>query len=194
MSSKYWGKEGKYTTELDLITDRLIPSRGEAHNPLAEMVRNINNIMYDLYNNGLCNLDNKMSCIENLVSEVKVRNIVDTFDENGLNIFNEIDGLAEAVRAGEAMSDDDSSICGYCGGSGEVEEDLETESCSECGGSGETSGDVYSEKEENYEYQIKPAVERLFSDKSSDGIDNLIDCVVEYIKRSGDPLIEGALI
>lgn len=50
----YWNDNGKYQKEYQKICT-LIPAEGECKNKNLEIFRCLNNLAYDLYNNGACN-------------------------------------------------------------------------------------------------------------------------------------------
>lgn len=55
-NATYWNSDGKLQVESEILSE-LIPSTGEAEIDVLNLVRTMNNLYYDLYNNGLCNLD-----------------------------------------------------------------------------------------------------------------------------------------
>ena len=54
----YWNNTGKYQTELDELTKK-VPTSGKARELHIDLVRNVQSLVYDHYNNGNCNWDNK---------------------------------------------------------------------------------------------------------------------------------------
>ncbi len=57
MESKYWANKGKYSKEIDeLYRQGIIPMTGKTNDPALEVIRLVNHIGYEIYNNGGCNL------------------------------------------------------------------------------------------------------------------------------------------
>lgn len=53
--SKYWNNQGRYQAEFDRYTEQLMPAEGHADTVAGELVRSVNRIYYDAFNNGFCN-------------------------------------------------------------------------------------------------------------------------------------------
>lgn len=53
--SKYWNNQGRYQAEFDRYTEQLMPASGHADTVAGELVRSVNRIYYDAFNNGFCN-------------------------------------------------------------------------------------------------------------------------------------------
>jgi hypothetical protein len=53
--SKYWNNEGKYNAEWNQLQDQLVPDVGSADTLAGEMIRAVNKLYYDAFNNGFCN-------------------------------------------------------------------------------------------------------------------------------------------
>ena len=51
----YWGSEGKYQSQSDQIAQD-IPAEGHAQNVAVELYRCAQNVYYEIYNNGGCNM------------------------------------------------------------------------------------------------------------------------------------------
>lgn len=58
-AGSYWDKKGDFQEEYNQIRKDFIPSHGEAKNPEAELVRAVERIYYDCYNNGWGNDSSK---------------------------------------------------------------------------------------------------------------------------------------
>jgi hypothetical protein len=57
MESKYWSKKGKYSKEIDKLYDtEIIPFTGETDSSALEVIRLVNMIGYEIYNNGGINM------------------------------------------------------------------------------------------------------------------------------------------
>ena len=56
MKQSYWEGTGKYSKELEELTSELVPSSGKATSVKGEVLRAINRIAYDYYNNGCGNI------------------------------------------------------------------------------------------------------------------------------------------
>jgi hypothetical protein len=53
--SKYWNNEGRYNAEWNQLQDELVPDTGKADCLAGEMIRAVNKLYYDAFNNGFCN-------------------------------------------------------------------------------------------------------------------------------------------
>ena len=53
--SKYWDKAGTYQAEFDELTGTLMPLSGPCDTFAGELVRAVNRLYYDAFNNGFCN-------------------------------------------------------------------------------------------------------------------------------------------
>lgn len=53
--SKYWNNQGRYQAEFDRYTKQLMPASGHADTVAGELVRSVNRIYYDAFNNDFCN-------------------------------------------------------------------------------------------------------------------------------------------
>jgi hypothetical protein len=53
--SKYWNKQGQYQAEFDAMSNELMPVSGAADSLAGELVRAVNRLYYDAFNNGFCN-------------------------------------------------------------------------------------------------------------------------------------------
>jgi len=64
LGKSYWGLNGAYQKEYDVLWDKLVPSAGNAETIHGEMIRCISRFFYEYCNNGNCNaLDReKESC------------------------------------------------------------------------------------------------------------------------------------
>lgn len=57
MKSKYWANKGKYSKEIDELYDTgIIPPTGYADSFVLEVIRLVNKIGYEIYNNGGFNM------------------------------------------------------------------------------------------------------------------------------------------
>jgi hypothetical protein len=57
MKSKYWSNKGKYSKEIDeLYNTEIIPFTGETDSSALEVIRLVNKIGYEIYNNGGINM------------------------------------------------------------------------------------------------------------------------------------------
>ena len=57
MESKYWLNKGKYSKEIDELYDtEIIPFTGETDSSALEVIRLVNKIGYEIYNNGGINM------------------------------------------------------------------------------------------------------------------------------------------
>mgnify|MGYP007077424611 FL=1 len=89
----YWNNQGAYNKEMNGMYEVLVPERGNAETINGELIRAINRLYYDKFNNGNCNvLDVVMEECEECGGSG-----YDMFDEEGIE------------------------DCGYCGGHCEVE-------------------------------------------------------------------------
>jgi hypothetical protein len=55
--NSYWAGRGKYETLKKQLDQKLIPRSGPCLTAGGELLRNMTKLYYDLYNNGMCNLD-----------------------------------------------------------------------------------------------------------------------------------------
>ena len=55
LGKSYWGHDGAYQTEYDVLFDNLVPSSGYAPTIHGEMIRCVSRLFYDFCNNGNCN-------------------------------------------------------------------------------------------------------------------------------------------
>ena len=55
--ASYWHSRGKYQADCERLTAKLIPHIGESLYTHGEVLRSASRLYYDLYNNGLINLD-----------------------------------------------------------------------------------------------------------------------------------------
>ena len=53
----YWNDDGKYQKAYSNLWEKLVPARGEAETVRGELLRAASKLYYDLFNNGLGNLD-----------------------------------------------------------------------------------------------------------------------------------------
>ena len=53
--SKYWNQEGQYQAEFNQLSDELMPRSGKADSLAGEIIRSVNRLYYDAFNNGFCN-------------------------------------------------------------------------------------------------------------------------------------------
>jgi hypothetical protein len=61
LGKSYWGLNGAYQKEYDVLWDKLVPSAGNAETIQGEMIRSVSRLFYDYCNNGNCNaVDMKM--------------------------------------------------------------------------------------------------------------------------------------
>lgn len=63
----YWNGEGLYQNELNKISEN-IPDIGMTNNKYMNLYITANNVYYDVYNNGGCNLDNYEEDIKKYVA------------------------------------------------------------------------------------------------------------------------------
>lgn len=170
---KYWQGQGKYQKELDIITAELIPSYGAADTEEGELCRGLNRFFYDLYNNGLCNLEVLKDVFEDFSEKILKLEL----SEDGRKYAEDIDSLLEFEDDRKNLSDDtiDYETCWTCNGYGEVD----GETCDECCGSGEVEEDIMSEQEEHQEFKINPLIERLT--KNERGATALSDDVLKHL-------------
>lgn len=56
LTMKYWNKNGKHQNLHDELHEKLVPQEGKAATVAGEMLRVLDNVYYDVYNNGGCNL------------------------------------------------------------------------------------------------------------------------------------------
>lgn len=52
---KYWMKKGKHQDRFNTLT-KLVPQEGHSEDQFIELIRVTQNVYYDLYNNGGCNI------------------------------------------------------------------------------------------------------------------------------------------
>jgi hypothetical protein len=57
----YWNSKGKYEKESKELSEKLVPAMGRAKTMHGNLLRCMNNLYYDLYNNGMCNAANHLS-------------------------------------------------------------------------------------------------------------------------------------
>jgi hypothetical protein len=53
--SKYWNNQGRFNAEWEALGVKLMPAMGPAESIGGEMVRAVNKLYYDAFNNGFCN-------------------------------------------------------------------------------------------------------------------------------------------
>jgi hypothetical protein len=73
MESKYWSNKGKYSKEIDeLYNTEIIPLTGETDSSALEVIRLVNKIGYEIYNNGGINMldDREKTGIDNYYQEI----------------------------------------------------------------------------------------------------------------------------
>jgi hypothetical protein len=51
----YWNDKGKYQKEYDLLSEIMIPMRGDSATKQGQLLRAISNFYHERYNNGHCN-------------------------------------------------------------------------------------------------------------------------------------------
>ena len=66
--SKFWNQTHRLSKLNSELFDRLVPSNGEAQTQHGETLRMINRVVYDIFNNGLCN--DKRPEIDHLIASV----------------------------------------------------------------------------------------------------------------------------
>jgi hypothetical protein len=57
MDTTYWASKGKHQKDYNRLWEKLVPESGEAETNHGEILRLVCRFYYDVYNNGLCNID-----------------------------------------------------------------------------------------------------------------------------------------
>lgn len=59
IAKTYWSSKGKYNADYNRLFKKLVPATGKAKSKHGELLRALSKIYYDVYNNGLCNVENQ---------------------------------------------------------------------------------------------------------------------------------------
>ena len=57
LTDTYWSGKGRHQEDYDTLFKQLVPAQGKCETTRGELIRAISKLYYDLYNNGLCNID-----------------------------------------------------------------------------------------------------------------------------------------
>jgi len=179
-TSKYWNNQGKYQKELKIISDKLIPTYGEASNENVELVRLTNRFFYDLYNNGLGNIEVFIDIFENYSKRLKEIDL----SEKAQRCADLISSLVSEFKKSEDMDTKnyEEVDCSSCDGSGA---DEEGNTCEECDGIGFVFEDILSDQDEHLENVVYPIIDKISN--NGEISDALIDEVLEYAMK--EPII-----
>lgn len=190
---KYWNHEGEHQEKYDKIYKELVPDMGEADSEHGELLRTLSRYVYDMYNNGLCNIDVLRDMFQSLVDDfVKLTNKEKTFNPSDLakQHIKDLKTLLREIKENETLStfvDEEYCDCSDCNGDGTIEEEndegeIEDIKCEECGGSGEVldeyNGNV-SEQEEHWDNKVGPLIEKLSEDNQ--GVNEICDVITLYV-------------
>lgn len=190
MANTYWNHNGKHQLLSDAL-QHLIPATGKSDVAHIELLRCLNNVYYDIYNNGGCNrrrkaLEGITECFplfkQYLANQANyARGIIK------LEAFNQMEfypgdcgcdsgqviefcmpckGVGEIQVKDPAYPDEETEDCGDCDGTGETET-----WCDDCDGSGEEAppehlSGLYCEED----------MKTLYSD-----LEETADAVIEYV-------------
>lgn len=162
--SKYWNNEGEYQKKLSFLTDKLVPEMGMGEDKLSIILNGVNTFVYDLYNNGLCNLDIHKELYEELKEYSK-----DFKSELNVDGKYFLIKLSKAIELSE-RTESDYDYLGY-----DEDEDY----------------DDYTWEDEKRDDINNFVNEIINSKKMAKSIDNFVDTSVlyvekEYLKRIGE--------
>lgn len=182
----YWDKKGKYQELHSKYYKKLVPGSGEATSSHGELLRMVNRLYYDVYNNGLCN--DKTEEVDYILKNVNKFSQYAPSIQLGyiLNILNEYVLI-------------NSTTCLDCHGTGEIEVEVSCnagcdngihtcncggdENCSWCSGKGEydcneCDGDGFTREMEDCGSCQDTTDEKLINSLS---FDLLVDAIVLYV-------------
>ena len=152
----YWNKKGQYQSEFDRLT-KLMPMMGKSDVVAGEMIRAANRLVYDYYNNGMCN--NTSGALEYLYTKRVVNYDVyktlspicategytsENLDEHLEQI---IDNVVEHILANPDLETKENSEDMFDYQEDSIYPEGEEETCYQCGGEVDYFGDC----EECYE-------------------------------------------
>lgn len=151
---EYWNQEGKHYKLMEKIHKKYIDGTkkdSEFDKKETTLIKDYVNYIYDLYNNGLCNIDVLGDYFKNMV---EISNELLNLSPNAQKHINNLKELFEELENNSELSD--SIDIDY-------EEDYEE----------------MSEKEEHTEYIIIPIMDKL--QKDYNGVSELGDAIMEHI-------------
>lgn len=157
---QYWQGKGKYSTELKELSDKLIPSMGEAPTDHGEFLRLYNRFAYDVYNNGLCNTDSLGDLFETLVERVQEIELT----PKAAILIGSLDKLMKTIKE----NDDQSNYANY-----DCDCDIDEDEDNEC------YCDQRSDKEIHWDDEVAPLFEPVTD--NNDGMSELGDCILEHV-------------
>ena len=156
----YWNKNGKHQSEFDRLI-KLMPMSGKSDVVAGEMVRAANRLVYDYYNNGMCNntsgaiayLYEKGVINQDLYYELLPECVRDGYTQYDLDNELEIvvDSVVEHINKYPELETKANTECMFEYQEDSVNEDEDEEECYDCGDSLDHNGACYScEEAEEY--------------------------------------------
>lgn len=90
---RYWYQQGRHQKVYERLREKLVPDEGEADTEAGEIIRVIGNVVYDVGNNGGCNLnDGRRSDLDSFTDFLKQFQFKQASD-----LHEQLFGLAEAM-------------------------------------------------------------------------------------------------
>ena len=165
----YWNNKGKHQELYDFLYTNLVPDFGTSDTIEGEFLNIANKFFYDLYNNGLCNIDVLHTSFELLsksINEIALQT-------KSKEYSSQIEALCSSYLENQELSDEncDYVTCDYCNG--------DNEDCDYCDGDGETYEEVSSEQEDHFQDTITPIINWLMTEDESASL--LFDDILIHI-------------
>lgn len=175
----YRENKGRHQKAYKLISEKLIPASGEADTEKLELFRVMDRFFYELYNNGLGNIESYEDYFKKFVHFSKKVN----FTKEASSYMKNVETILNEYRTSLDLNDDSTEevICYDCSGSGE---DEDGEICEECGGHGEITEEVTSARERYRLDNVFNLVDKCIEDNK--GASEVIDGIVEYLLLDKD--------
>jgi len=189
--SKYWTSDVEnskdiYIKEAKKLYKELVPQIGETEH--GNLLRLMNNYIYELHNNGMGNWDSYESQFKELIKmtetieDLKLREESKEYIKKIKEFYKKVD--ENALKSNQSIEEPEEVDCD-CGG----EED-----CHYCGGEGwyidYDNYDDTTEREEHWENEVVPLLDNL--GKNIEKLDSLMDDIVEYVyeKRNNKKMVK----
>jgi len=162
--------------------EKLVPTSGEASTVEGEFLREINRILYDLDNNGGCNILPE-SYLANIISNFNSRIVSLEFPKQCQNFINNLLKLSQLLEEGKDIEDvwetEEYEVdipCPECSGD---------DNCSFCDGTGYVieyeEEDIGNKYEEFLEEKLAPVLRNLIEDEI--GKKNILEAVFLEVLR-----------
>lgn len=91
----YWNQNATYSTELDMLFEKLVPSEGEADTLEGNLIRAVTRLGYEYSNNGNCNARSYRQEEERVEYEVYDEEAEEYYTEYDVEYIEVVDGVSD---------------------------------------------------------------------------------------------------